>query len=159
MAKKKIIAGKSKKPDWKFIVLLLGILLVGLSVFVLNQKVTYKSSAYSGCADLYKNCKEDCKSAPNSGWQNTVNLDEPDGTKFQNTCLQHCKAEKRLCEQQQPAWRNQQQTQPAGTTFVPGAGVRVFCQGFNLTTCQGQCQGNGQCLTRCDQINNTCAQN
>jgi len=66
MDKKKII-GKNKKPDWKFIVLLLGILLVGLSVFVLNQKVTYQSDAASSAALAarcqffnYNQCRAQC---------------------------------------------------------------------------------------------------
>ena len=44
MAKKKIM-NKTKKTDWKFITLLLCILLVGLSVLALNQRTAYRSDA------------------------------------------------------------------------------------------------------------------
>lgn len=143
MAKKKISFSKNKKPDWKFIVLLLGILLVGLSVFVLNQKVTYQSSAYSGCANLYSRCLKDCKANFND--DGTLNMPWSGSTK--GKCIEDCKDEKKLCEQQQPAWQNQD------------AGGAEYCQGFNLATCQNRCQDNSRCLARCNQINNSCTQN
>ena len=44
MAKKKIM-NKTKKTDWKFITLLISLLMVGLSVFALNQRTAYRSNA------------------------------------------------------------------------------------------------------------------
>jgi len=70
MAKKKL-SGKKQKIDWKFVALVLGIILVGMSVFVLNQKMTYKSSAQwtSGqtglnCNKMFRDCLSDCNSIP-----------------------------------------------------------------------------------------------
>jgi len=70
MAKKKVGFSK-KKPgitDWKFILMMLGILLVGISVFVLNQKVTYQSDAANNMMRVYacrtfnyNACRKDCK--------------------------------------------------------------------------------------------------
>lgn len=69
MAKKKVGFSKQKPgiTDWKFILMMLGILLVGLSVFVLNQKVTYKSDAASSAALAarcqffnYNQCRAQC---------------------------------------------------------------------------------------------------
>ena len=60
MAKK-----KNQAMDWKFIVLLIGIVMVGLSVWALNQRVTYRSDAadvdkLKFCTEAQTTCNTDC---------------------------------------------------------------------------------------------------
>ena len=43
--RKKTMKRQIKQLDWKFIVLAVGIILLGISILALNQKLTYKSSA------------------------------------------------------------------------------------------------------------------
>jgi len=113
MAKKKVGI-----TDWKFILMLLGILLVGLSVFVLNQKVTYQSDAASSAALAarcqffnYNQCRAQCsQDFPKNTNQKPSETgdglgDKGDGWKYRghdNTkglkiCQNSCNAMKRAC--------------------------------------------------------------
>ena len=157
MAKKKLL--KKLKIDWKFVALLFGILLVSLSVFVLNQKVTYKSSAYSGCGPAYEQCKEECRSQPNGGWAPVPDDSHPDGNAMHNVCVNHCRRAKEEC--QQPPAQNQQQTQQTPPT-QQGARTKTTtttdtCTRFvNLETCNNNCGNNNWCLQICSFLATIC---
>lgn len=151
---------KKSKPgitDWKFILMLLGILLVGLSVFVLNQKTTYKSSAYSGCADMYKNCKEDCATNSDKFGYSGVGPNNGSLKTPTQTCIQACKSEKKMCEQSGKGQANKliNTNTNTGNNFVEG-NQNAACNGFNLDTCQSNCNGNSHCLSLCSTISGLC---
>ena len=147
--------------DWKFVALLLGILLVGLSVFVLNQKVTYRSSAFSGCAATYESCKKDCEDEPRGGYGSVAD-DSPGGTGWHNLCVNNCRRAKVACQQEQtPAQQQTQQqapaNQPTGRSFWFGMGTSPLnCANFNLTSCTQNCGNNGLCLRICSAIAGIC---
>ena len=102
MAKKKLL--KKLKIDWKFVALVLGIILVGMSVFVLNQKATYKSNAqWTGgtggidCNKLVRDCMKDC----NSRRVTFVDHDQDPSTPKANTrglCKSNCSNLLTICK-------------------------------------------------------------
>lgn len=51
--KKQIKKKNVFKINWKFVSLLLGLMLIGVSVYAVNQKLSYKSSAYYGAKPLF----------------------------------------------------------------------------------------------------------
>ena len=100
MAKKKLFK-KGQKIDWKFVALLLGILLVGLSVFVLNQKATYKSSASER-----DDCISACKAMDHSSWGGRQN------------CIRSCKGQAPNVIDWDKFWRNLEKAKdPANEEF------------------------------------------
>lgn len=98
------MAKKSGITDWKFVITLLSLLLVGLSVFALNQRMIYKSSAApeDPCKREELSCKFACKKA--GGTQNRRCLETDingnclaDEPITQTECESECKREAFEC--------------------------------------------------------------
>lgn len=117
--------------DWKFIILLLGIFLTGLSVLVLNQKITYQSSASSlqsrdKCFRELSTCKAQCQKEANP-----------------SSCRQNCDQQIRGCLSQlsqnpspTPSTTNQQNT---NTPTPPGLTSQCY---NDKIACKNQCQSS-----------------
>lgn len=122
MAKK-----KNQQIDWKFIIILVGIVMVGLSVWALNQRVSYRSDAANnigirkdifgkaGCDTFnYNQCLAQCgqEFPKNSNDSPSVSrgdkAKEPEGSGWKyrgprnskglNSCKKYCSSMARACK-------------------------------------------------------------
>lgn len=130
------MAKRNGITDWKFIITLLSLLLVGLTVFALNQKLSYKSSAAkdNACTTAEKGCKLNCARA--GGTQNRRCLEEDANGNClaeepitQAECESDCEEEALQCmlqtqQQQQQQQGTEQQTQQQNNNSQQSGGNR-----------------------------------
>lgn len=171
MPKKRKIALnlRKQKIDWKFIILLVGIVLVGLSVWALNQKVTYKSSAQMpgggnlfNCSEEYRNCMGGCSTAkgPDACSGPANNRDCKSAVQ---RCKEGCARERRQCNQMNKTGQipGVPQTPPQGTAQNDGgaANPETNCANFDLQTCTTGCGGELKCEGQCKRTSMICGEN